>query len=80
MAANIRCWCTLQAFIVNQLTRPWNTRCSFSQIEMKESRNASSLLSIKLVLMISDLDLVAIVSGHVCADRSDVELWKGYSG
>jgi hypothetical protein len=40
---------------------------SFSQIEVKESRNASSLLPIKLVSMISDLDLFAMVSGHVCA-------------
>jgi hypothetical protein len=43
----------------------------------------------KLALLISDLDLFAIVSGHVCADvtlasrdrleedGSDVELWKG---
>ena len=60
---------------------------SFSQIEVKESRNASSLLPIKLALMISDLDLFAMVSGHVCADvtlasrdgwedGSDVELWE----
>jgi hypothetical protein len=41
---------------------------SFSQIEVKESRNTSSLLPIKLALMISDLDLFAIVLGHVCAD------------
>jgi hypothetical protein len=41
---------------------------SFSQIEVKESRNTSSLLPIKLALMISDLDLFAMVSGHVCAD------------
>jgi hypothetical protein len=57
---------------------------SFSQIEVKESRNASSLLLIKLPLMISDLDLFAMVLGHVCAavtlaprdgweDGSDVE-------
>lgn len=50
-------------------TRAWNTRCSFSQIEVKESRNASSLLLIKLALMISDLDLFAIVSGHLYADE-----------
>ena len=31
---------------------------------MKELRNASSLLPIKLALMISDLDLFAIVSGR----------------
>jgi hypothetical protein len=37
---------------------------SFLQIEVKEPRNAS-LLPIKLALMISDLDLFAIVSGHV---------------
>ena len=60
---------------------------SFSQIEVKESRNTSSLLPIKLALIISDLDLFAIVSGHVCADvtfasrdgwedGSDVELWE----
>jgi hypothetical protein len=41
---------------------------SLSQIEVKESRNASSLLLIKLALMISDLDLFAMVSGYVCAD------------
>lgn len=35
---------------------------------MKESRNASDLLPIKLAVLISDLDLFAIVSGHVCAD------------
>jgi hypothetical protein len=40
----------------------------FSQIEVKESRNASGLLPIKLALMISDLDLFAMVSGHVCVD------------
>jgi hypothetical protein len=60
---------------------------SFSQIEVKESRNASSLLPIKLASMISNLDLFAMVSGHVCADMmasrdgweedgTDVELWK----
>ena len=38
---------------------------SFSQIEVKESRNTSSLLLIKLASMISDPDLFAIVSGHV---------------
>ena len=40
---------------------------SFSQIEVKESRNASSLLLIKLALMISDLDLFAMVLGHKSA-------------
>jgi hypothetical protein len=40
---------------------------SFSQIEVKESRNASSLLPIKLAL-IFDLDLFAMVLGYVCAD------------
>lgn len=60
---------------------------SFSQIEVKESRNASSLLLMKLALIISDLDLFAIVSGHVCVDMTlasrdgwedgiDVELWE----
>jgi len=60
---------------------------SFSQIEVKESRNTSSLLAIKLALIISDLDLFAIVSGYVCAnvtfasrdrgeDRRDVKLWE----
>ena len=39
---------------------------SFSQIEVKESRNAFSLLPIKLGL--SDLGLFAIISGHVCTD------------
>ena len=42
---------------------------SFSQIEVKESRNASSLSPMELVLIISDLDLLfAMVSGHVCAN------------
>jgi hypothetical protein len=60
---------------------------SFSQIEVKESRNASSLLPIKLASMISNLDLFAMVSGHVCVDMtlasgdgwedgSDIELWE----
>jgi hypothetical protein len=39
---------------------------SFSQMEVKESRNASSLLPIRLASMISDLDVFAIVLGHVC--------------
>jgi hypothetical protein len=59
---------------------------SFSQIEVKELRNVSSLLPIRLALMISNLDLFAMASGHVCADvtlasrdrweegESDVEL------
>jgi hypothetical protein len=38
---------------------------SFSQIEVKESRNTSSLLPIKLASMISNLDLFAIVLGHI---------------
>jgi hypothetical protein len=56
---------------------------SFSQIEVKESRNASNLLPIKFSLLISDLDFFAMVSGHVCADvtlasRDGLEeLWKG---
>jgi hypothetical protein len=37
-------------------------------MEVNESRNASNLLPIMLSLLISDLDLFAIVSGHVCAD------------
>jgi hypothetical protein len=41
---------------------------NFSQIEVKESQNASSILILKLALMISDLDLFTIVLGHVCAD------------
>jgi hypothetical protein len=41
---------------------------SVSQIVVKESRNAFSLLLIKLALMISNLDLFATVSGHVCTD------------
>jgi hypothetical protein len=41
---------------------------SFLQIEIKESQNASSLLLIKLALIISDLDLFAIVLGYVYAD------------
>jgi hypothetical protein len=40
---------------------------SFLQIEVKESQNASSLLLIKLVLMISNLDLFAMVLGYVYA-------------
>jgi len=56
---------------------------------VRESRNVSSLLLIKLALIISNLDLFAVVLGHVRADmtlaprdrwvgdRSDVELWKG---
>jgi hypothetical protein len=32
-----------------------------------------------LALMISDLDLFAMVSGHVCADGNDVELWERVS-
>lgn len=54
---------------------------------MKELRNASSLLPMKLALIISDLDLFAMASGHVCADVTlssrdgwedeiDVELWE----
>jgi hypothetical protein len=38
---------------------------SFLQIEVKESQNASSLLLIKLALIISNLDLFAIVLGYV---------------
>ena len=41
---------------------------SFSQIAVKESRNVSSLLPIELALMISDLDLSAMVLGHIYAD------------
>ncbi len=41
---------------------------SVSQIEVKESRNASSLLPIKLASMISNLDVSAMVLGYVCAD------------
>jgi hypothetical protein len=41
-----------------------------AQIEVKESRNVSSLLLIELALIISDLDLFAIVLGHVCADMA----------
>jgi hypothetical protein len=41
---------------------------SFLQIEVKESQNASSLLLIKFALIISDLDLFAIVLGYVYVD------------
>ena len=41
-----------------------------SQIEVKELRNTSNLLLIKLALLISYLDLFAIVSGHVCTDMT----------
>ena len=43
---------------------------SFSPVEVKKSRNASSLLPIKLALMISDLDLFGMMSGHVCVDMT----------
>jgi hypothetical protein len=43
---------------------------SFSQIKVKESRNISSLLLIRLVLIISNLDLFAMVSGHIYADAT----------
>ncbi len=39
-----------------------------SQTGLKEARNASSPLLIGLALIISALDLFAMVSGHVCAD------------
>jgi hypothetical protein len=62
---------------------------SFSQIEVKESRNVSNLLPIKLYFLISNLDLFATVLGYVCTDvtlayrdrlgedGSNVGLWKG---
>jgi hypothetical protein len=50
-------------------------------IEVKESRNASSLLLIKLGSMISGLDLFAMVSGHAytnvtLASRDGWRRWK----
>ena len=60
---------------------------NISQIEVKESQNISSLLLIKLALIIFDLDLFAMVLGHVYADvtlasrdrwedRHAIELWE----
>jgi hypothetical protein len=36
-------------------------------MEVKESQNASGFLPIELDLVIFDLDLFAVVGGHVCA-------------
>jgi hypothetical protein len=55
---------------------------SFLQIEVKESRNGSILLPIELGLIISDLDLFNIASGHVCVDAMLVsrDRWKSKNG
>ena len=51
---------------------------SFLHIEVKESRDAFSLLPMELGLIISDLDLFNIASGHVCVDAMLVsrDRWK----
>jgi hypothetical protein len=46
---------------------------------MKELQNASSLLLIKLALMISELDLFAIVLGHVYTDGVMLNFGRGLS-